>query len=157
MRTQLFPLLVLLILSFQLAAQDKPNIIWLMAEDISTDLSCYDMPDVRTPNLDAMAAKGVRFENCFVTNPICSPSRSAMMIGAHQVKTNPHQHRDNREVPLSLPYRPFTQLLSEAGYTAILGNHNVMGNGRKTDVNFKHAALAPWVGKTTFVLFDNYD
>jgi N-sulfoglucosamine sulfohydrolase len=157
MRTQLFPLLVLLILSFQLAAQDKPNIIWLMAEDISTDLSCYDMPDVRTPNLDAMAAKGVRFENCFVTNPICSPSRSAMMIGAHQVKTNTHQHRSNREVPLSLPYRPFTQLLREAGYTAILGNHNVMGKGRKTDVNFKHEALGPWDGKTTFGLFDKYD
>ena len=157
MRTQLFPLLVLLILSFQLAAQDKPNIIWLMAEDISTDLSCYDMPDVRTPNLDAMAAKGVRFENCFVTNPICSPSRSAMMIGAHQVKTNTHQHRSNREVPVSLPYRPFTQLLREAGYTAILGNHNVMGKGRKTDVNFKHEALGPWDGKTTFGLFDKYD
>jgi N-sulfoglucosamine sulfohydrolase len=157
MRTQLFPLLVLLILSFQLAAQDKPNIIWLMAEDISTDLSCYDMPDVRTPNLDAMAAKGVRFENCFVTNPICSPSRSAMMIGAHQVKTNTHQHRSNREVPLSLPYRPFTQLLREAGYTTILGNHNVMGKGRKTDVNFKHEALGPWDGKTTFGLFDKYD
>jgi arylsulfatase A-like enzyme len=157
MRTQLFPLLVLLILSFQLAAQDKPNIIWLMAEDISTDLSCYDMPDVRTPNLDAMAAKGVRFENCFVTNPICSPSRSAMMIGAHQVKTNTHQHRSNREVPLSLPYRPFTQLLREAGYTTILGNHSVMGKGRKTDVNFKHEALGPWDGKTTFGLFDKYD
>jgi arylsulfatase A-like enzyme len=157
MRTQLFPLLVLLILGFQLAAQDKPNIIWLMAEDISTDLSCYDMPDVRTPNLDAMAAKGVRFENCFVTNPICSPSRSAMMIGAHQVKTNTHQHRSNREVPLSLPYRPFTQLLREAGYTTILGNHSVMGKGRKTDVNFKHEALGPWDGKTTFGLFDKYD
>ncbi len=128
-----------------------------MAEDISTDLSCYDMPDVRTPNLDAMAAKGIRFENCFVTNPICSPSRSSMMIGAHQVKTNTHQHRSNREVPLSLPYRPFTQLLREAGYTTVLGNHSVMGKGRKTDVNFKHEDLGLWDGKSAFGLFDKYD
>jgi arylsulfatase A-like enzyme len=157
MQEKLLSLLTLLLISLQLVAQDKPNIIWIMAEDISTDLSCYNMPDVRTPNLDAMAATGVRFENCFVTNPICSPSRSAMMIGAHQVKTNTHQHRSNRDVPLSLPYRPFTQLLREAGYTTVLGNHSVRGKGRKTDVNFKHEKLGPWDGKSAFGLFDKYD
>jgi arylsulfatase A-like enzyme len=149
--------LPLLLVTALLTAQDKPNIIWLMAEDISTDLSCYDLPDVRTPHLDAMAAKGVRFENCFVTNPICSPSRSSMMIGAHQVKTNTHQHRSNRDVPLSRPYRPFTQLLREAGYTTILGHHGVRGKGRKTDVNFKHEKLGPWDGVTAFGLFDKFD
>lgn len=149
--------LALLLVTALLTAQDKPNIIWLMAEDISTDLSCYDLPDVRTPHLDAMAAKGVRFENCFVTNPICSPSRSSMMIGAHQVKTNTHQHRSNRDVPLSRPYRPFTQLLREAGYTTILGHHGVRGKGRKTDVNFKHEKLGPWDGVTAFGLFDKFD
>lgn len=134
-----------------------PNIIWLMAEDISTDLGCYDFPDVRTPNLDQLAAEGIRFENAFITNPICSPSRSAMMVGAHQVKTNTHHHRSNRDVPLSAPYLPFTQLLREAGYTTILGHHGVMGKGRKTDVNFKHEPLGTWDGKTNFGLFDKYD
>lgn len=134
-----------------------PNIIWLMAEDISTDLGCYGFPDVRTPNLDALAAAGVRFENAFVTNPICSPSRSAMMIGAHQVKTNTHHHRSNREVPLSAPYVPFTQLLREAGYTTVLGHHGVRGRGRKTDVNFRHQPIGPWDGKTQFGLFDKFD
>ncbi len=128
-----------------------------MAEDMSTDLACYGLPDVRTPNLDKMASEGARFNNCFVTNPICSPSRSSMMVGVHQVKTNTHHHRSNREVPLSAPYRPFTQLLREAGYTTILGNHSVRGKGRKTDVNFKHQKVGPWDGKTQFGLFDKYD
>jgi len=150
-----------LVLSFVLVgtnyAQNQPNIIWLMAEDMSTDLACYGLPNVRTPTLDALAAAGTRYDNAFVTNPICSPSRSSMMVGVHQVKTNTHHHRSNREVPLSAPYQPFTQLLREAGYTTVLGNHSVRGKGRKTDVNFKHQKVGPWDGKTKFGLFDKFD
>ena len=135
----------------------KPNIIWLMAEDISTDLECYGMPNVKTPNLNLMAKNGIRFTNAFVTNPICSPSRSAMMVGTHQLQTNTQHHRSNRDIPLNAKYKPFTALLREAGYTTILGHHGVMKNGRKIDVNFKHDPLGPWDGKTQFGLFDKYD
>ncbi len=135
----------------------KPNIIWLMAEDMSTDLECYGMPDVKTPNLNKMASEGVLFKNAFVTNPICSPSRSAMMLGTHQIKSNTHHHRSNREVPLDSQFKPFTSLLRDAGYTTILGHHGVKGKGRKIDVNFKHQPLGPWDGKTQFGLFDKYD
>ncbi|UZO82219.1 sulfatase [Aquimarina sp. ERC-38] len=135
----------------------KPNIIWLMAEDISTDIECYGMQAVKTPNLNRMAENGVRFENAFVTNPICSPSRSSMMLGVHQVKSNTHHHRSNRETPLDPQFTPFTQLLREAGYTTILGNHSVMNKGRKIDVNFKYENLGEWDGKTKFGLFDKYD
>jgi len=135
----------------------QPNIIWLMAEDISTDLACYGLPNVKTPFLDKMAAEGVRFDNAFVTNSICSPSRSAMMIGTHQVKTNTHNHRSNRDVPLDKQFMPMTQKLRKAGYTTILGNHSVMKKGRKIDVNFKHEPLGEWDGETKFGLFDKYD
>ncbi len=134
-----------------------PNIIWLMAEDISLDLACYGMKAVKTPNLDQMALEGMRFNNTYVTNPICSPSRSAMMVGVHQVKTNTHNHRSNRNVPLSEPYMPFTKLLRDAGYTTILGHHNVLGKGRKTDVNFKHKPVGEWNGQDKFGLFDKFD
>lgn len=140
-----------------LIAQKKPNIIWLMAEDISLDLECYGMQAVKTPYLNKMAQEGVKFNNCFVTNPICSPSRSAMMVGTHQAKINAHQHRSNREVPLNKNYKPFTYWLREAGYKCILGHHSVLNKGRKTDVNFKHKAIGPWNGKTSFGLFDKYD
>ena len=135
----------------------RPNIVWLMAEDMSLDLECYGMAAVKTPNLNKMAAEGIRYDNCFVTNPICSPSRSSMMVGTHQLKINAQHHRSNREVPLDSRFKPFTALLREAGYTTILGNQSVMGLGRKTDVNFKSEQIGPWDGKTQFGLFDKYD
>ena len=137
--------------------KSRPNIIWLMAEDMSIDLECYGMASVKTPNLNKMAEEGIRYDNCYVTNSICSPSRSAMMVGTHQLKINAQHHRSNREIPLDTMYKPFTALLREAGYTTVLGNHGVMGLGRKTDVNFKSQAIGPWDGKTQFGLFDKYD
>lgn len=140
-----------------LVAQDKPNIIWLMAEDMSLDLECYGMKAVKTPNLNKMANEGVRFDNCYVTNPISSPSRSAMMTGVHQIQINAQHHRSNRNVPLPAPYKPFTHYLRNAGYTCILGNEIVMGKGRKTDCNFKHEPIGKWDGVENFGLFDKYD
>ncbi|MGL1886805.1 MAG: sulfatase [Reichenbachiella sp.] len=142
-----------------LMAQQKqqPNIIWLMAEDISTDIECYGMKAVKTPNLNKMAEEGVKFDNCFVTNSICSPSRSAMMVGTHQNKINAQHHRSNRDVPLNSAYQPFTYWLRQSGYTCILGHHGVMSNGRKTDVNFKHQPIGEWNGSTKFGLFDKFD
>ena len=49
---------------------EQPNIIWLMAEDISLDLECYGTKGVQTPNLNRLAAEGMLYNNCFVTNPI---------------------------------------------------------------------------------------
>jgi len=137
--------------------QDQPNIIWLMAEDIGPDIECYGMAAVKTPHLNQLAKEGIKFENCFVTNPICSPSRSAMMVGTHQVKINAHHHRSNRDVPLHEDFQPFTYHLRKAGYTTILGHHDVMRKGRKTDVNFKSEQIGEWDGKTKFGLFDKYD
>ncbi len=153
-------LVFFLLVFFLLAAnaqKKKPNIIWLMSEDISLDLQCYGTPGVKTPNLNSMASKGVRFDNCFVTNSICSPSRSAMMVGTHQLLTNSQHHRSNRNIPLDQKFKPFTYWLKKQGYTTILGNHQVFSKGRKIDVNFKHKAIGKWDGKEQFGLFDKHD
>lgn len=139
------------------SAQEQPNIIWLMAEDISNDLSCYGMKAVRTPNLDWLAKDGVRFTNCFATNPICSPNRSAMMTGTHQLSINAQHHRSNRSVPLPDTVKPFTFYLRKAGYTCILGNEWVMDKGRKIDCNFLFQPIGNYDGITQFGLFDKYD
>lgn len=144
-------------LALNVQANKRPNIIWLMSEDIGPDIECYGMQAVKTPHLNKLAEDGIRFTNCFCTNPICSPSRSAMMTGVHQLKINAHHHRSNRDVPLAEPYQPFTSHLREQGYTCILGNSLVMGKGRKIDVNFKHQAIGKWDGKENFGLFDKYD
>jgi N-sulfoglucosamine sulfohydrolase len=135
----------------------KPNIIWIMAEDIGPDIECYGMPAVKTPNLNKLAAEGIKFTNAYCTNSICSPSRSAMMTGVHQNKINAQHHRSNRNIPLDKEVQPFTFHLRNAGYTCILGHHGVMGKGRKTDVNFKSTPIGDWDGKTKFGLFDKYD
>ncbi len=138
-------------------SQTRPNIIWLMSEDISNDLACYGMEGLQTPNLDKLASEGIRFTNCFSTNPICSPNRSAMLVGAHQNMIKAQHHRSNREVPLMDPYKPITYLLRKAGYTCILGHQAVMGKGRKIDVNFKHERLGPYDGLNKFGIFDKLD
>ena len=128
-----------------------------MAEDIGLDLACYGMNAVKTPNLDKLANEGIKFTNCFCTNSICSPNRSAMMVGVHQLKINAHHHRSNRNVPLATPYKPFTYWLRKVGYTCVLGNNLVMGKGHKIDCNFKHEPIGKWDGKESFGLFDKYD
>jgi len=138
-------------------AQERPNIIWLMAEDISTDIECYGMNAVKTPELNKLADNGIKFTNAFCTNSICSPSRSAMLTGVFQCKINAHHHRSNRDIPLGKPYQPFTKILRDNGYTCILGSSLVMGNGRKTDVNFKHTPTGNWDGINNFGLFDKLD
>lgn len=145
--------------SAQSVAQEntKPNIIWLMAEDMGQDLECYGMPAVKTPVLNKLASEGIKYTNACCSNPISSPSRSAMMTGVHQTEINAHNHRSNRDLPLPDGVKPITCYLRKAGYTCVLGNKQVKGKGRKTDCNFKHTALGAYDGIHTFGLFDKYD
>ncbi len=136
---------------------DRPNIIWVMAEDMGQDLECYGMPAVRTPVLNRMAQEGVRYDNACCSCPISSPSRSAMMTGIHQTLINSHNHRSNRDMILPEDVKPITYYLRQAGYTCILGNSNVMNKGRKTDCNFKHTPVGEWNGVDQFGLFDKFD
>ncbi len=134
--------------------QIKPNILFVLAEDISTDLECYGMEAVKTPVLNKLAETGVQFMNAYGNNSICSPSRSNMMVGVHQNITNTQHHRSNRNIPLAAPYKPITSYLRENGYTCIIGNPLVRAEGKKIDVNFKHQAVGDWNGEDAFGLFD---
>ena len=77
--------------------QNPLNILWLIAEDFGPHLGCYGTKQVTTPNLDRMAAAGVRYTRCFVTCPVCSPSRSALMTGMYQTTIGAHNHRSHRD------------------------------------------------------------
>lgn len=62
-----------------------PNVVWIMADDLSIgDLGCYGQPLIQTPNLDRLAAEGMRFTECYSGNTVCAPSRSSLMQGLHQ-------------------------------------------------------------------------
>ncbi len=112
--------------------EEQPNIVWILAEDICPDLSCYGVPGVQTPNLDALAGQGVRFTQAFATAPMCSAARSAMMTGMYQTSIGSHHHRTLDKKPLPRGARPITHILKEAGYFTAVG----CGYGKKTDLNF---------------------
>ncbi len=109
----------------------RPNIIWVMAEDISTELSCYDHPAVQTPNMDRLADEGVRYTHAFCTAPSCTPSRNAMITGVYQTRTGTQNQRSKID-QLPEGIRPITSLLQDAGYYTALG----CGYSGKTDMMF---------------------
>lgn len=119
------------------SANTPPNILWIIAEDLSPDLACYGHPLVNTPNIDALAARGVRFTQAFVTAPACTPSRTALATGMYQTSINAHHMRypDDLRHELPTPVTPLNELLRKQSYqTANIKDK--LGKG-KTDWSFR--------------------
>lgn len=121
--------------------QDRPNIVWILGDDLGPQLGCYGHPLVHTPNADRLAAEGVRFTHCFTTAPVCSPSRSGWNTGVYQTTIGAHNHRSHRKDGYTLPdgVRLVSHRLRDAGYftanvTQLTPDLRVPG---KTDFNFK--------------------
>ncbi len=118
----------------------RPNILWLIGENIKLDLGCYGAKDVSTPNLDRLAAQGTRFNRVFSTAPVCSASRSAFMTGMYQTTIGAQNARSHRDDGYKLPHgvQLITQQLRAIGYfTANIKTIDgaVVGTG-KVDLNF---------------------
>ncbi len=98
-------------------AASRPNVIFIMADDLGYgDLGCYGQEKIRTPNIDRLAAEGMRFTQAYAGSSVCAPSRSSLMTGFH----NGHNRiRDN--LPHGVYLRPddFTvaELFKQAGYS----------------------------------------
>ncbi|MEQ9221685.1 MAG: sulfatase [Cyclobacteriaceae bacterium] len=120
----------------QRTEQTQPNILWVIAEDLSPDLGCYGQSNVKTPVLDKLASEGVRFTNVFTTAGICTPSRTALAVGMHQTSINAHHMRYPIEMRNALPegVLPVNEIFRRNGYQTV----NVKGVGTgKTDWSFK--------------------
>jgi N-sulfoglucosamine sulfohydrolase len=130
------------------AAADRPNVIWILGDDLGCELSCYGDRVVRTPHMDRLADEGTRFTQFHTTAPVCSAARSAFNVGLYQTTTGTEHHRSHRKDGYTLPRgaRLITDRFREQGYftcnvRAIA--EGVSGNG-KTDFNF--AAPNPFDG-----------
>ncbi|MEW4487009.1 sulfatase [Thalassoglobus sp. JC818] len=136
----LFFLLSLALSCAPAQSADRPNILWIVGENLAHDLGCYGQENVETPNLDGLAERGVMFTNVIATSPVCAPSRSALMTGMYQTTTDMHNMRSHRDDDFRLPagVRPLTHRLKDAGY--VTANITTMadktvGTG-KLDLNF---------------------
>jgi arylsulfatase A-like enzyme len=68
-------------------ASKAPNIVFIMADDLGyADVSCYGRPDIRTPNIDALAARGVRCLQAYANSAVCSATRTALITGRYQYR-----------------------------------------------------------------------
>lgn len=107
-------------------AAKRPNIIFFIADDVSQeDFGCYGHPTIKTPNTDALAAQGMRFDNAYLTISSCSPSRCSIITGRYPHNTGaPELHTKLPDDQIRFP-----ELLREAGYYTVLsGKNHMFGN-----------------------------
>jgi len=112
-----------------LAAGDKPNILLITADDLGFQLGCYGDQVVTTPNLDRLAAEGIRFDDAYVTAASCSPSRASLLTGLY-----PHQNGQLGLAHLGSSMHPglpnLPALLRKHGYrTGLIGKLHVEPEG----------------------------
>lgn len=105
----------------------RPNILWISCEDTSPyAFSCYGNPAAWTPNIDAVAARGVRYTHCYSVAGVCAPTRSGIITGMYPASLGSHFMRCQIQRPGEV--RCFPDFLREAGYYTT--------NNVKTDYNF---------------------
>jgi len=135
---KLFVVLILFC-AFSILAADKPNIIFIFADDWGWgDISKHDHPDIRTSYIDRLAVEGSEFYQFSVSNPVCSPSRAAVLTGQYPSRNNVHRHfssfahHDNMGMADWLdPKIPnMAKVMKSAGYkTAHFGKWHLCNNG----------------------------
>src|SRR5215218_7899666 len=136
-------LLLLAVLLPGRAAAETPNILWVVVDDMSASFSCYGEKLIRTPNVDRLAREGTRFSRAFVTAPVCSPCRSAVITGMYQTTIGAHHHRSGRgaeKIHLPAGVEPVPVLFKRAGYYTCIGGPLAAGKKNtlgKTDYNFE--------------------
>lgn len=139
--------LILLILSreplqaAETALPTRPNIVWIIVDDMSANFSSFGEKGIQTPHVDRLVADGTKFERCFVTAPVCSPCRSALITGMYQTSIGAHHHRSGRGVEkIMLPsgVEPIPQIFQRAGYYTTISSWPQRDQGLgKTDYNFQ--------------------
>ena len=133
-------IVIVLLLLFPTLASARPNFVFIFADDLGWgDLGCYGHPRLKTPYLDKMAADGLLLTNFYVANPVCSPSRTAVMTGQYPARHRIHRHftgNHKRNVALNMPdyLNPnvtlLTKLMQKHGYkTGHFGKWH-LGGGR---------------------------
>ncbi|MCB1231257.1 MAG: sulfatase [Verrucomicrobiae bacterium] len=134
------PLLTFILSLAATAFAAPPNILWIVADDLGPELGCCGYEGVATPNIDRLAAEGVRYTRAFSSAPVCSASRTAFITGKYQTSIGGFHHRTRIIKPLPEPVKPVTELFRDAGYfvTNGAGSTGDLERPGKSDYNFEY-------------------
>lgn len=118
-----------------LSAAERPNILWITSEDNAWNwLGCYGNTEAQTPQLDAMAKRGLLFSHAYSNGPVCAVARSTILNGAYAVTQGTQHMRSRHPIPTS--FKPYVAYLRDEGYYCT--------NNSKTDYNFKGEDTSIW-------------
>lgn len=117
----------------------RPNVLWIVIDDVGTELP-YFGHKVSTPNIDKFISEGTLFSEAFVTSPVCSPSRSAMITAMYQTTIGANNHVSGRGLHrIKLPdyVKMIPAIFKDQGYYITNGDYPLTGNELgKADYNF---------------------
>ena len=103
------------VLAIQTSANQKlPNILWITSEDNGPHLGCYGDDYAKTPELDALAGKGMIYLNAWSTAPVCAPARTTLISGLYPPSTGAEHMRSSTRLPEG--FKMYPQHLRAAGY-----------------------------------------
>jgi arylsulfatase A-like enzyme len=129
------------------AAEEKPNILWITGEDMSAKwLGCYGNERIKTPNFDKFAQDGFLYTRCFAHSPVCAPARSGWITGIHPVSAGTIYMRSQNELPASLIWYP----------DALRANGYFTANSTKTDYNTSNRKVGGFGGGKSEGTVGNY-
>ena len=114
------------------AAPTRPNVVLFLADDLGChDLGAWGATDLKTPNIDSLAAGGVRFTNWYAAAPVCAPSRAALLTGRHPIRAGV----PGNGPPLRATERTIAEVLKPAGYATGLFGKWHLGDTPENDPN----------------------
>lgn len=139
----------------QLVAQEKPNVIYILADDLGYgDLSCYGQTKISTPNIDRLASEGIKFINHYSGNTVCSPSRASLMTGQHSGHVHCRGNVPGENKTLDPDMITLPEIFKNAGYatggfgkwglgvTSSKGNPNPLTHGFDEFYGWKSQRIA---------------
>ena len=140
-----------------LAAQmERPNILWVTCEDMSPHLGCFGDPHVKTPNIDALAARGLRYTRVWSNAPVCAPARTTIISGMYPPSTGSEHMRSQTSLPASM--KMFPQFLRDAGYYCTNNNKEDYNLDKPAGVWDESSVRAHWrkrnQGQPFFAVFN---
>jgi arylsulfatase A-like enzyme len=124
--------------------QNRPNIVFILTDDHAAHaMSCYGSRINKTPNLDRIADEGIRFDRCYCTNSICTPSRASILTGTY----NHVNGVTTLATPMDNTLTTFPKLLGGAGYqTAVFGKWHLGEGPEYCPTGFDEWAVVPGQG-----------